>query len=52
MLDIPTPEAHEIITNRCYGTTSDVVSNMGRACAEGLLSGGVLPIIKHIPGHG
>tara|TARA_B100000780_G_scaffold201546_1_gene142911 strand:- start:2029 stop:3021 length:993 start_codon:yes stop_codon:yes gene_type:complete len=52
MLDIPTSEAHDIITNRCYGTTSDVVSNMGRACAEGLLSGGVLPIIKHIPGHG
>ena len=52
MLDIPTSEAHEIIANRCYGTTPDVVSNMGRACAEGLLAGGVLPIIKHIPGHG
>jgi beta-N-acetylhexosaminidase len=52
MLDVPTPDAHEIITNRCYGTTSDTVAEMGRACAEGLLAGGVLPIIKHIPGHG
>ena len=52
MLDIPTQDAHEIITNRCYGTTPDTVAEMGRACAEGLLAGGVLPIIKHIPGHG
>ena len=52
MLDVPTPDAHEIITNRCYGTTPDTVAEMGRACAEGLLAGGVLPIIKHIPGHG
>lgn len=52
MLDVPTPEAHEIITNRCYGTAPDTVAEMGRACAEGLLAGGVLPIIKHIPGHG
>mgnify|MGYP001055957836 CR=1 FL=1 len=52
MLDVPTPDAHDIITNRCYGTTADTVAEMGRACAQGLLAGGVLPIIKHIPGHG
>lgn len=52
MLDVPTPDAHQIITNRCYGTVPDTVAEMGRACSEGLLAGGVLPIIKHIPGHG
>jgi len=51
MLDVPN-QAHEIITNRCYGDTPDTVAEIGRACAQGLLSGGVLPIIKHIPGHG
>ena len=52
MLDIPQSDTHPIITNRCYGTDVDTVSELGRAVAEGLLAGGVLPIIKHIPGHG
>jgi beta-N-acetylhexosaminidase len=52
MLDIVQPDTHEIITSRCYGRDVDTVAEMGRAVAEGLLSGGVLPIIKHIPGHG
>ena len=52
MVDIPNINSHEIITNRCYGKTPKIVSEMGRACAEGLLSGGVLPVLKHIPGHG
>ncbi|WP_229802020.1 beta-N-acetylhexosaminidase [Paramylibacter ulvae] len=52
MLDVPTPDAHDIIMNRCYGDNPDTVAEMGRAVSEGLLAGGVLPIIKHIPGHG
>ena len=52
MLDIPQSDTHPIITNRCYGEDVDTVSELGRAVAEGLISGGVLPIIKHIPGHG
>ena len=52
MVDIPNINSHEIITNRCYGKNPKIVSEMGRACAEGLLSGGVLPVLKHIPGHG
>lgn len=52
MLDVATPASHEIILNRCYGDDPDTVAEMGRAVAEGLLAGGVLPIIKHIPGHG
>lgn len=52
MVDIPSSVSHKIITNRCYSTNPKTVSDMGRACADGLLSGGVLPVLKHIPGHG
>ena len=52
MLDVATDASHEIILNRCYGRTPEQVARMGRAVADGLLAGGVLPIIKHIPGHG
>ncbi len=52
MLDLATDVSHEIIRNRCYGSDPDTVTKMGRATAGGLLAAGVLPIIKHIPGHG
>lgn len=52
VLDVPDPKGHEIIGDRAYGDTPDQVATLGRAAAEGLLAGGVLPIIKHIPGHG
>lgn len=52
MLDIATDVSHDIIQNRCYGFDAKTVEKMGRAAARGLLAGGVLPIIKHIPGHG
>lgn len=52
MLDVATDTSHEIILNRCYGSNPTRVAQMGRAVADGLLAGGVLPIIKHIPGHG
>lgn len=52
MLDVPTDQAHAIILDRCYGRTPDLVAQMGRVAADGLLAGGVLPIVKHIPGHG
>ncbi|MEK6205928.1 MAG: beta-N-acetylhexosaminidase, partial [Amylibacter sp.] len=52
MLDIATGDSHEVIENRCYGRDAETVTRMGRAAANGLLAGGVLPIIKHIPGHG
>jgi len=52
VLDVPVPGAHDIIGDRAYGATPDVVASLGRAAAEGLLAGGVLPVIKHIPGHG
>jgi len=52
VLDVPEPGAHDIIGDRAYGDTPQDVALLGRAAAEGLIAGGVLPIIKHIPGHG
>ncbi len=52
VLDVPQPGAHDIIGDRAYGLTPQDVAVMGRAACEGLLAGGVLPVIKHIPGHG
>ena len=52
VLDVPAPDGHEIIGDRAYGDTPGEVAALGRAAAEGLIAGGVLPIIKHIPGHG
>ncbi|WP_269716645.1 beta-N-acetylhexosaminidase [Caulobacter sp. NIBR2454] len=52
VLDVPAPDGHEIIGDRAYSTNPDQVAQLGRAAAEGLIAGGVLPVIKHIPGHG
>lgn len=52
VLDVPIPGAHDVIGDRAYGTTPEDVAALGRAACEGLIAGGVLPVIKHIPGHG
>lgn len=52
VLDVPVAGAHDIIGDRAYAQDPATVSLLGRAAAEGLLAGGVLPVIKHIPGHG
>lgn len=52
VLDVPVASAHDVIGDRAYGETPAPVIALGRAAAEGLLAGGVLPIVKHIPGHG
>ncbi|WP_406852060.1 beta-N-acetylhexosaminidase [Brevundimonas sp. BH3] len=52
VLDVPVPDAHDIIGDRAYARDPQTVARLGRAAAEGMLAGGVLPIIKHIPGHG
>jgi beta-N-acetylhexosaminidase len=52
VLDVPVPGAHDIVGDRAYGQDPDIVALLGRAAAEGLLAGGVLPCIKHMPGHG
>ena len=52
MVDVPRETTHEFLTNRCYGTTPAQAAGLGRAVAMGLMAGGVLPVVKHIPGHG
>ena len=52
VLDLPVAGAHAIIGDRAFGTTVEQVVRLGRAVADGFMSGGVLPVIKHIPGHG
>jgi beta-N-acetylhexosaminidase len=52
VLDVPQQGAHEIIGDRAYSTDPDIVIALGRAVMEGCLAGGVLPVIKHVPGHG
>ncbi|TCP61984.1 beta-N-acetylhexosaminidase [Rhodovulum bhavnagarense] len=52
LADLARPETHPILKNRCYGSEPVSVIGAARATAEGLLAGGVLPVLKHIPGHG
>lgn len=52
VLDVPVPGGHQVIGDRAYSDNPAIVSELGRAACEGLLHGGVLPVIKHIPGHG
>lgn len=50
--DVPVAGGHSVIGDRAYGETADKVAKLARAAAEGLLMEGVLPVLKHIPGHG
>ena len=49
---MPVRGADQVIGDRAYGATPDQVAAIAAAVAEGLLDGGVLPVLKHIPGHG
>jgi beta-N-acetylhexosaminidase len=50
--DIARPETHPFLRNRCYGVDPATVTRIARAVAEGLVDAGVLPVLKHLPGHG
>lgn len=52
LLDVLAPEGHNIIGDRALGRDPDTVARRGLEVCNGLLAGGVLPVIKHIPGHG
>ena len=52
VLDVPQQGAHEIIGDRAFSTDPDIVAALGGAVVDGCLAGGVLPVIKHVPGHG
>jgi beta-N-acetylhexosaminidase len=51
-VDLRIPGAHDIIGDRSFGHETATVAALGRAAIDGLLAGGVAPVIKHIPGHG
>lgn len=50
--DVAREATHPFLKNRCYGSDPGTVSRIARAVAEGLLAAGVLPVMKHMPGHG
>ncbi len=50
--DVPVRGADPVVGDRAYGTEPDKVAAIAGAIAAGLLDGGVLPVLKHIPGHG
>ncbi|NRP73616.1 Beta-hexosaminidase [Ensifer psoraleae] len=52
VLDVPVPGSHDVIGNRAYGHDPETVTAIGRAMSEGLKAGGMLPVMKHMPGHG
>jgi beta-N-acetylhexosaminidase len=52
LADVARETTHPILKNRLYGSEPDTVIGAGRAVAEGLLAGGVLPVLKHLPGYG
>ena len=51
-VDIRHPGAHQVIGERTFGGDAASVAALGRAAIDGLLAGGVAPVIKHMPGHG
>jgi beta-N-acetylhexosaminidase len=52
VLDVPERGAHEIIGDRAFSDDPEIVIALGRAVMDGTLAGGVLPVVKHVPGHG
>ncbi|MEO0666747.1 MAG: glycoside hydrolase family 3 N-terminal domain-containing protein [Pseudomonadota bacterium] len=52
MVDLVVRHTHAFLENRCYGSDIGAIAEIGRAVADGHLDGGVLPVLKHIPGHG
>lgn len=52
VLDLPVAGAHDVIGDRAHGTDHRVATALGRAVVRGLQAGGVVPVLKHMPGHG
>jgi beta-N-acetylhexosaminidase len=52
LADVPVSAADPVIGNRAYGTSPEKVAVIGASVADGLMAGGVLPVLKHLPGHG
>ena len=52
LLDVPAPGGHRVIGDRAFSNDPEIVAALGRAVCQGMLSEGVTPVIKHMPGHG
>jgi len=52
VLDVPVPGAHDVIGERAFSAQPETVAALGESFCHGLLEGGVMPVLKHIPGHG
>ncbi|MEM9317890.1 MAG: glycoside hydrolase family 3 N-terminal domain-containing protein [Pseudomonadota bacterium] len=52
LADVARAETHPVLRNRLYGTSADTVAQIARAFADGSRAGGVLPVLKHLPGYG
>ncbi|WP_431859925.1 beta-N-acetylhexosaminidase [Azospirillum sp.] len=50
--DVPIEGAHDVIGDRAFSRDPALVADLARATCEGLVVGGVLPVVKHLPGHG
>ena len=51
-LDVPIEGANSVIGDRAFAMAPDTVATLGRAMADGVVAGGLLPVMKHVPGHG
>ncbi|WP_282602279.1 beta-N-acetylhexosaminidase [Paracoccus sp. PARArs4] len=51
-LDVAQDATHPFLRDRCLGTDPARIAQLGRAAAQGMLDAGVLPVVKHMPGHG
>ncbi len=52
VLDLGLPGQSEVVGDRAFSADPDIVAELGQASIEGFLAGGILPVIKHLPGHG
>lgn len=52
LADLPVEGAHDVIGDRAFGKKAEQVIALARAMANGLIDGGIVPVLKHIPGHG
>lgn len=52
LADVPVEGSHDIIGDRAYGNEPERVATLAREAAQGLIDSGILPVLKHIPGHG
>jgi beta-N-acetylhexosaminidase len=52
VLDLPQPNSHAVIGDRAYSTKQANIMALARSHTAGLMEGGILPVMKHIPGHG